>query len=360
MDKKVVAVIFGGKNTEHEVSKMSAATIMGALDEEKYFVLPIYITKEGRWYLYDGPKDNIKNLYWEKFGTSAILSPDTSHKGILRLVGEKFKPMHVDVIFPVLHGRNGEDGTLQGLFELSGIPYVGSGVLASALCMDKAFTNIVVNHLKISRPEYMVFSKKDLENDINGTAKTIRYKIGYPCFVKPANTGSSVGISMAKNKKGLIEALLEAAKHDNKIVVEKRAVGRELECSVLGNDDPIVSGVGEIIVYDNEFYCYDSKYNSNTSRTVVKADIPPEAREEVRRISAEIYKALGCRGLARVDFFLTEEGKVLFNEINTMPGFTHISMYPMLWNAEGISTAQLVEKLIGLALEDSNEQQPEK
>ncbi|MCL2354275.1 MAG: D-alanine--D-alanine ligase, partial [Defluviitaleaceae bacterium] len=234
MNKKVVAVIFGGKSSEHDVSKMSACTIMAALNEEKYFILPIYITKDGRWFLYDGPRDNIKNLSWERFATPAILSPDAAHKGILRLVGDKFKLMHVDVIFPILHGIGGEDGSIQGLFEMSGIPYVGSGVLASSVAMDKGFTNDIAKKMGIKQAAYLTFDKNYLDNNMEDALKQIRYKIGYPCFVKPVNAGSSVGISMAKNKKELIASIAEAIAYDSKIIVEKRVVGRELECAVLG------------------------------------------------------------------------------------------------------------------------------
>ena len=349
MDKKVVAVLFGGQSSEHDVSKMSASTIMMAMDEEKYFVLPIYITRDGRWLLYDGPRDNIRNAAWEKYATSVILSPDTGHKGLLRLVGDKFRLMPVDVVFPVLHGKNGEDGTVQGLFELAGLPYVGSGVLASALAMDKVFTNTTADKIGIKQPEYRVFMKSAIDENIDKVCHEIRYKIGYPCFVKPANTGSSVGISMAKNKKELICAIHEALQHDSKILVEKRAVGRELECAVLGNDNPKASGVGEI-VHAREFYCYDAKYECDDSQTIVSADLPSEIIEEIQDISIEIYTALGCKGLARVDFFYTADGEVLFNEINTMPGFTHISMYPMLWKQEGIKVEDLVDELIELAL----------
>ena len=350
MDKKVIAVVFGGKSSEHEVSKMSAATIMAALDESKYFVMPIYISREGRWFFYDGPKDNIRNLAWEKFALPAILSPDAGHRGILRLVGDKFKLMHVDVIIPVLHGKNGEDGTMQGLFELSGIPYVGSGVLASAVCMDKSFTNMMVDKMGIKRAPYKVFTKHDADADIDGVCRQIRYKLGYPCFVKPANAGSSVGISMANNKKELVECIQEALKFDDKILVEKRVVGRELECAVLGNDAPEASGIGEI-VFERDFYCYDAKYDCDASKTIVSADLPSDVIEKIREISLKVYTALGCKGLARVDFFYTEDGEVLFNEINTLPGFTAISMYPMLWKEQGVKIEELVDKLIALALE---------
>ncbi|MCL2753725.1 MAG: D-alanine--D-alanine ligase, partial [Defluviitaleaceae bacterium] len=216
--------------------------------------------------------------------------------------------------------------------------------------MDKAFANQIARKLGIKQADWLEFSKSEIDKDIEAVAKRIRYKIGYPCFVKPANTGSSVGISKAKNKKELINALYEAAKHDKKIVVEKSITGRELECAVIGNDEPMASGVGEIVVTAHEFYSYEAKYNCNTTKTLVSADILAEAKSKVQEISLQIYKALGCAGLSRVDFFLTPEGEVFFNEINTMPGFTQISMYPMLWSPEGITTSQLVEKLIEYAM----------
>ena len=351
MDKKVIAVIFGGQSSEHDVSKMSAATVMAALDEDKYFVLPIYISRTGHWFFYDGPKDNMRSLAWEKFALPAILSPDAGHRGILRLVGDKFKLMHVDVIIPVLHGKNGEDGTMQGLFELSGIPYVGSGVLSSALSMDKSFTNMLADKLGIKRSAYKVFNKQEIDADIDAVCSQIRYKLGYPCFVKPANTGSSVGITMPKNKKELIASIHEALQHDDKIIVEKRVVGRELECAVLGNSNPQASGVGEI-VFERDFYCYDAKYDCEASKTIITADLPADAIKNIQDISLKIYTALGCKGLARVDFFYTEDGEVLFNEINTLPGFTSISMYPKLWREQGLQINELVDKLISLALEE--------
>ena len=353
MDKKVVAVLFGGASNEHEISKLSAASVISALNEEKYFILPIYITRDGRWFLYDGGRENIKNLQWEKFATPCVLSPHACHHGILRLVGDKFKVMHVDVVFPVLHGKNGEDGTVQGLLEMAGIPYVGSGVLASATCMDKARCNLIADKIGLRQGEYAVFGRDCVENGIEAVAKKIRYKIGYPCFVKPVRTGSSVGVSLAANKKELLAALLEAAKHDCKIIVEKGISGRELECAVLGNENPEASVVGEIM-YEGKFYDYDTKYISNTSKALIPAEIPEEVAEKVRRMSLEIYKACECKGLARVDFFLEEAtGEVLFNEVNTMPGFTNISMYPMLWRAAGMTDTDLVDKLVGFALEEN-------
>ena len=352
MDKKVIAILFGGASSEHEISKLSAANIIAAMDEDKYFILPVYITKDGRWFLYDGAKDNIKNLQWEKFATPIVLSPDAAHHGILRLVGDKFKVMHVDVVFPVLHGKNGEDGTIQGLLQLAQIPYVGSGVAASAICMDKTLTNMTAAKIGLKQVDYLVFEKKDLENSIDDIVKKIRYKLGYPCFVKPACTGSSVGISKARNKKELVAALALAANYDNKIIVEKMALGREIECSVLGNEEQgsIASGVGEI-TYETEFYCYDAKYTDSASRNIVPADLPPHITEQIRQQSLDIYRATGCRGFARVDFFVDGE-EVIFNEINTIPGFTNISMFPMLWREAGLTDAQLVDRLIELAATD--------
>lgn len=351
MNKKVVAVLFGGCSSEHEISKISAATVMSAMSPEKYFIMPVYITRDGRWLLYDGHIDSFKSVQWEKLGTPAVLSPDASHHGLLRIVGGKVKVIPVDAVFPVLHGRNGEDGSIQGLCEVAGLPFVGSGVLASALCMDKDITKRLVKTIGgIRQTQYLVFSQAELANP-DDAAKKVRYKLGYPCFVKPANTGSSIGISKVSSKKGLIAAMNEAAELDRKIIVEKAVEGREFEVGVLGNDDPVVSGVGEIIPFA-EFYDYDAKYNSSDSKTVIPANIPQDAAEEMRRIAREVFVAAGGAGMARVDFFIEKQsGKVVFNEINTIPGFTSISMYPMLFEAAGISLPELVDRLIGIAIE---------
>ncbi len=351
MRKINVAVLFGGMSTEHEVSKASAHTILTNMSDEKYNIMPVYVTTQGKWLLYDGCIDNIKTVQFDKFCTEAIISPDRTDKAILRIVGNKTKRIPVDIAFPALHGLNGEDGTVQGLFELAGIPYVGCGILSSAICMDKYFMNLVASSLSIRHTEFLMYTRQDL-TDIDEVTKQIRYKIGYPCFVKPANSGSSVGVGKATNKKILIECLDEAAKYDNKIMVEKAVIGRELECAVLGSGgaDTEASCVGEILA-GADFYDYDAKYNSNESRTVAPADIPDEVSDEIRNISVKIFKGCDCSGLARVDFFL-EEGtnKVYFNEINTLPGFTTISMYPQLWNAMGVSTPELIDRLIEIGL----------
>lgn len=349
MDKKVVAIIFGGQSSEHEVSKSSAQTIISALSEDSYFVLPIYITKDGKWFLYDGPHENIPHLNWEKLATPVVLSPSADHRGILRLVGNKFKLIPIDVAFAILHGKNGEDGSIQGLFQLANIPYVGSGVLSSAVCMDKTITKLIAQKHNIDIAEYLIFSKQDYEKDTEEILKKVRYKIGYPCFIKPANTGSSVGISKAKSKDEVVLGITDALTYDDKIIVEKGVFGRELECSVLGNHTPKASNVGEV-TYTDQFYSYDAKYNNSDSKTIVPASIPDDVSEKIRQLSIDVFKACGCKGLARVDFFLeAKTNKVIFNEINTLPGFTSISMYPMLWKSLGMSIEGLVQELISLA-----------
>ena len=351
VNKLTVAVIFGGQSSEHEVSRVSASSIISNLDSEKYYVIPVGITKSGKWMIYNGPIENIKNGEWEKFGTPAILSPDASQKGLLKLVGDKAKLIPIDLAFPVLHGKYGEDGTIQGLFELAQIPYVGNGVLFSSVSMDKAFTKIIAKNAKITQAKYVEVHSEDF-NKIKSIATKIEKKLGYPCFVKPANAGSSVGITKAHNKDELIEGLKLAAVHDRKIVVEEGIVGREIECAVLGNGDNIsASCVGEIFAAA-EFYDYDAKYNNSASKTVVPAEISKEKQDEIRKTAIKVFKAVDGSGLARVDFFVEKDTeRVIFNELNTLPGFTPISMYSMLWNACGKPMNVLLDELIDLALE---------
>ena len=349
MNKKNVLVLFGGCSPEHEVSKVSAYTIIANIPEEKYNVYPVYITKEGKWLLYDGSIDNLRNVPWEKFGTSAVLSPDRVNRGLLRIVGDKVKYIPVDVVFPVLHGENGEDGTVQGLFELSGLPYVGCGVLSSAICMDKSFTKIIARDIGLRQTEYTIVRTWD-QASIESAVKRVQTKIKYPCFIKPANAGSSVGISKVSNKKDLLESIELASMIDSKVIIERAVAGRELECAVLGyHENAQASVVGEILPAA-EFYDYDSKYNNSESKTITPADIPEEAAEEIRRHAVSIFQAVDGRGLARVDFFLENEtNRVIFNEINTIPGFTSISMYPKLWQISGLSLPELIDRLIEIA-----------
>lgn len=347
MSKKNIAVIFGGNSSEHEVSCISVQTVIKNIDTDLYNVILIGITREGSWLFVDSI-DEIVNKTWKETGKKAILSPDSLTKELLVFEDGKYTSVKIDVIFPVLHGPNGEDGTMQGLFELARIPYVGCGVLASAVSMDKFYTKIVVNHIGgIRQAEFVGVHRYDLK-DMDKVVAEVEAKLVYPVFVKPSCAGSSNGVSKAKDRDGLVKALLLAAEHDSKILVEETIVGREVECAVLGNDEVKASGIGEILAAGDEgFYTFDSKYNNAESKTVTDPDLPEGVSEHIRESAVRIFKAVSGSGLSRVDFFV-ENGTndVVFNEINTLPGFTSISMYPMLWAARGIDTKTLVNQLI--------------
>ncbi len=346
MNKKHLLVLFGGQSSEHEVSCRSAVTIIGAVDPEKYEMLLVGITKEGRWVKTDSV-DAIRDGSWRQGTVSAVLSPDASQSGVWLM--EKKGPVlwKVDVAFPVLHGLWGEDGTIQGVFELAKISYVGCGVLASAVSMDKVYTKLIVDQLGIRQAAYVVVRRDQVrkEEKLERAIARVEGRIPYPVFIKPSCAGSSCGVSKAENREQLIAGLKLAAEHDRKILVEETIVGREVECAVLGGSDVRASGVGEILAAA-QFYDYDAKYNNAESKTVVNAEMPEESREEIRRNAVAIFKAVDGWGLSRVDFFLRADGQVVFNEINTMPGFTSISMYPMLWEARGLGLKTLVERLI--------------
>ena len=348
LNKKTVVVLFGGQSSEHEVSRVSASTIISNISQSKYYVIPVGITKEGKWMLYNGPVENIKNGEWEKYGTPAILSPDATQKGLVKIVGTKAKVIPVDVVIPVLHGKWGEDGTVQGLLEMAQIPYVGCGVLSSAVSMDKAFTKIIAKNAKITQADFVCVMKDEI--DKKSTISKIERKIGYPCFIKPANAGASVGITKAHNSDELKKGLSLAAEHDRKILVEKNIDGQEVECAVLGNGGNIqASTVGEIFSAA-EFYDYEAKYNNPESKTAIPANLSQEKIDEIRNIAIKVFKAVDGSGLARVDFFVENDtGKVIFNELNTLPGFTSISMYPKLWEHMGKPIDVLIDELISLA-----------
>lgn len=353
MQKITVAVIFGGQSSEHEVSLMSASNMISSLDTRRYDVIPVGITKKGCWMIYSGPVERIRTGEWEKYSTPAVLSPDASKKCLLKLVNGRYKEISIDVALPALHGAWGEDGTIQGLFEMAQIPYVGCGVLSSAVSMDKVYTKLIAKAAKIPMAKYIWLHMRDWDKKEAILNKAER-RLGYPCFVKPSNAGSSVGITKAKNREELEKAVLFAAKYDKKVIIEEAIDGREFECSVLGNEHIRVSGVGEILAAA-EFYDYDAKYNNADSRTVIPAEVDEAAVEEMRKIAAKIYRAVDGAGLARVDFFMEKEsGRVLFNELNTMPGFTSISMYPMLWEERGMTKTELMDCLIALALDRDN------
>jgi len=350
---KNVLVLFGGVSPEHEISKESVSAVLNSLNG--HTVIPVYITQEGKWLMYDGKLDNIQNINWEKFGTPAILSPDRVNRGLLRIVSEKVKFVPVDVVFPVLHGPNGEDGTIQGLCELAGIPYVGCNVAASAVAMDKAVIKLVAKGLKIPQADFLSFGADEISTDTSGILKRIRYKIGYPCFVKPAVGGSSIGISKAENRKELIAAIATALKFSSRIVVEKTVEGREVEVGILGAGICAkASVVGEVLSAGESFYDFEAKYQNADSQTVIPADLPEETVAQIQKYALEIFRAIGGSGLSRVDFFVDTTGRVIFNEINTVPGFTAISMYTKMWEASGVPRQKLVEILIDIALEQAN------
>jgi D-alanine-D-alanine ligase len=350
MDRKTAVVLFGGQSSEHIVSCMSVVNVINHINREKYDVVLIGITEEGRWIKTDSVED-IKNGTWKDGAVSAVISPDATMSGVILMDGDKTEIVRADVIFPVLHGLFGEDGTVQGLLELAGIPYVGCGVLASAISMDKLYTKIVADDLGITQAAYVPVMRHDLK-DIEAVVGRVEEKFSYPVFVKPSNAGSSKGVSRACDRQELKEALIEAANHDRKILVEEMIVGREIECAVFGGGNVPVeaSGVGEILAAA-EFYDFDAKYNNSDSRTVVDPVLPEGATERVRDAARAIFQAVDGYGLARVDFFVKKDGSVVFNEINTMPGFTAISMYPMLWEAAGMNKDQLVDRLLEHAMD---------
>ncbi len=336
---------------------MSAQGIMGAIDKEKYEVVPIGITKEGRWLASGDPMKALRSGVTAESEPAALLAEPTQ-RGLMRL--EEREPeramtvvqvSQLDVIFPILHGPYGEDGTVQGLLELAGIPYVGAGVTASAVGMDKALFKDIMRARGLPVAPYLVIKRKTWEGEPEGVIARIEAEIGYDCFVKPANLGSSVGITKAHNRTELWDALDDAARYDRKLIAEVAVDAREIEVSVLGNDEPIASVPGEIIPC-NEFYDYAAKYLDGESELLIPAPIPTETAELVRRLAVQAYKAIDCAGMARADFLLDRNtGQVYVNELNTIPGFTPISMYPKLWEASGISYSELIDRLIELALE---------
>jgi len=343
-DKLNIAVLFGGQSSEHEVSCVSAVTVISAIDRGKYDLILIGITKDGRW-IQTEDIEAIKNGSWKNGDTRAVISPEAAKHSVMLLKDNKVTMQKIDVVFPVLHGMYGEDGTVQGIFELAKIPYVGCGVLASSVSMDKVYTKIIVDALGIRQAAYVLIYQSDLD-DLESCVRKVEAQLDYPVFVKPSKAGSSQGISKAKDRAGLKEALLIAGSHDLKILVEETITGRELECAVLGGYEPEASGVGEILPAD-DFYTYDAKYNNEDSRTDLHPELPEGIMEKVREAALKIFKAVDGFGLSRVDFFLeTGSNDVVFNEINTLPGFTSISMYPMLWEDLGIDNKQLVERLI--------------
>lgn len=352
MNKIKVGVLFGGRSAEHEVSLVSAASIINALDKNKYEILPIGITREGRWLSAVNAVQLLKNHEpIEKFPEHVLL-PDPRKQSLINIsTAFPQAAQQVDVIFPVIHGTGGEDGTIQGLFELAEIPYVGAGVLGSAIGMDKVVAKQLLLQAKIPVTPGIWFLFSDFVKKPKEQLALIEKKLGYPCFVKPPNQGSSVGITKAHNRKELLDAVHLAGEYDQKILVEKAVMKpHEIEVSVLGNETPKVSLPGEIIP-SNEFYDYDAKYVDGKSVAVIPAKLPKPLIKKIQQCAVASFQALECSGMARVDFLVQKNGRFFLNEINTIPGFTSISMYPKLWEASGLKYSDLLDELIRLAIE---------
>ena len=353
-EKMCVVVLFGGMSSEHEVSRVSAGTVVTNMDRSKYEVMTIGITKAGRWLYTEATTAQMADGSWEELAGNmpCVLSPDRADHGLILFTpAGQVEKIHVDVVVPVLHGLWGEDGTVQGLLELAGIPYVGCGVLASAVCMDKAVANALFDANGVPHTKWAAASRWEIESDPEGVCDGVIAKLGWPIFVKPANAGSSVGISKASDRAQLKDAIQLALRNDRKIVFEAFVDGQEVECAVIGSDPAVSTRPGEILA-GAEFYTYDDKYKNGVSQTVIPAHLPEEKLDEVKTYAAMAYTALNCEGLARCDFFVEKgTGRVLINEINTLPGFTSISMYPKLMEHEGVPVPALIDQLIALALE---------
>ena len=353
MKKLSVCILFGGMSPEHEVSLRSAESVLNNIDKSKYDVFPVGITKEGEWILFGGNDYSMLPAgTWKGYpeNRAASISP-VRGQGLLILGDKGIEKQKLDVVFPVLHGENGEDGAMQGLLKLAGIPYVGPHVAASAVAMDKTLTKLVADQAQVPQAAWHLVRRADLGIRTAATIDLLERRFAYPMFVKPAGTGSSVGVSKAADRDALGKALQDAAVFDDKVLVEEFIHGREVEVAVMGNDHPVASICGEI---DSgaEFYDYEAKYVTDTSVAYIPARIPEDVQEQVREAAVKVYKAIGCKGLSRVDFFVTYEGgRVVFNEINTLPGFTSISMYPKLFAASGIPYPELIDSLLKLAVE---------
>ena len=353
MKKLSVCILFGGMSPEHEVSLRSAESVLNNIDHSKYNVIPMGITKDGDWIIFGG-KDysELPAGTWmnNPANSRGAISP-VRGQGLLRFEDDCVVRERIDVVFPVMHGENCEDGAIQGLLQLAGIPYVGPHVAASAVSMDKTLTKLVVDQAGVPQAAWHLVRKHEVKNHMDHVIAALEAKFQYPMFVKPAGTGSSVGVSKAANREALDKALHDAAKFDEKILVEEFINGREIEVAVMGNSSPVASCCGEI---DSgaEFYDYEAKYVTDTSTAYVPARISEEVEEQVRELAVQVYSAIGCQGLSRVDFFVTyEDNRIVFNEINTLPGFTSISMFPKLFSASGIPYGELIDQLLELAVE---------
>ncbi len=346
MQRKTIAVLFGGCSTEYDVSLQSAAAVIQSIDN-KYNIVLLGITRDGAWYKYDGPVEQIQDNTWMRHPscTRALISPDRQTHGILVLEDSNTTVIRIDAAFPVLHGKNGEDGTLQGLLELAGVPCVGCGALSSAICMDKDVAHRLVQGTGVKVPSSTVVYASMTEHEMLGLTGALVY----PLFVKPANAGSSFGISKVADPTLLLQAITNAFQHDRKVVIEETIQGFEVGCAVLGTDELIIGEVDEIELEDG-FFDYTEKYTLKTSKIHMPARLSPETAARVKQTAARIYRTLDCRGFARVDMFLTPNGEIIFNEVNTIPGFTAHSRYPNMLKGIGMSFADIVDTLINQAV----------
>lgn len=353
--KMKLGLIYGGKSAEHNVSLQTALAVINALDMSKFDIHPIYIKENGEWVrgkALDAPVKEVSTLRLQENGDS--ISPVTLNTELFPAKVEEQEK--IDVIFPLLHGPNGEDGTVQGLLELLNIPYVGNGVLASAAGMDKVVMKNLFAQAGLAQAKYVSFIKSDYEQSPAAKFEEIEAELGYPCFVKPANLGSSVGINKCKDRESLEAAIKEAFEFDRKVIIEESIVGREIEIAVIGNDHPECSVVGEIAP-KVEFYDYKAKYEDGETDLIIPGNVTEEEYEKIKEMAITSFKAIDGSGLVRADFFLTEGGKALINEVNTMPGFTPYSMFPLMWKHSGLEYPQLIEKLVDLALERYEQKQ---
>ena len=347
MTKIKLLCLFGGVSEEHDISVVSAASVLSHISDEKYELTVVGITKEGKWLLYEGDHKKL-SADWQKDAAKEVILPPTRGARELYILSEGVEKRPIDVVLPILHGRNGEDGRLQGLLEMADIPFVGAGCLSSAVCMDKASTKMILKNHGIPQAMAMAVDREDIRRMPGRIALAVE-ALGSPLFVKPSASGSSCGVSRVKGGEELLPALEKALLSDDRVLIEEYIKGAEVEVAVLGNNDPIASIPGEIAP-GSEFYDYDTKYHTNTAKYYIPARISDSAMEKVRKYALKIYKILGCRGFARVDFFVDGE-RIVFNEINTIPGFTAISMYPKMMEATGIPYAELIDRLVKLALE---------
>ncbi|MGL5972735.1 MAG: D-alanine--D-alanine ligase family protein [Oscillospiraceae bacterium] len=355
MAKLKILILFGGENSEYDVSLKSAYSIISNIDTKKYYISLVGITKKGRWLYYPGDISGIKDNTWFKNNdcVPAFISPDKITKGIVKVLEDNTCIVEkIDVIFPVLHGKNAEDGTIQGLLQLSGIPFVGCGTLSSAICMDKVITNTILDYNQINHTKWTHLENGKTKN-VDEKISLINENFKYPLFVKPANAGSSVGVSRVTDCNQLKNAIQLAFIHDKKVLIEEGINGREVEVAVMGNCNPICSSVGEVVV-QNGFYDYESKYINSSSEVVIPANIDNETVCKIKDMALNTYNVLECKGLTRVDFFIEKDtNKLYINEVNTMPGFTDISMYPKLFIDIDMSYKTVINNLINLAIETS-------